>query len=58
MTAIALAVAAGGAIKSGKTTVLMTGAAGVAGMKKADTVAKTYKQACQIGNGLDRHTVF
>jgi len=45
MTAIALAVAAGGAIKSGKTTVLMTGAAGVAGMKKADTVAKTYKPA-------------
>jgi len=45
MAAIALAVAAGGAIKSAKTTVLMTGAEAVAGMKKADAVAKTYKPA-------------
>ena len=45
MSAIALAVAAGGAIKSSKTTVLMTGTEGVAAMKKADAVAKTYKPA-------------
>jgi uncharacterized protein with GYD domain len=45
MSAIALAVAAGGAIKAAKTTVLMTGAEGVGGMKKADAVAKTYKPA-------------
>ena len=45
MSAIALAVAAGGALKAGKTTVLMTGTEGVGGMKKADAVAKTYKPA-------------
>src|ERR1700747_3729010 len=45
MSAIALAVAAGGALKAGKTTVLMTGAEGVGGMKKADAVAKAYKPA-------------
>jgi uncharacterized protein with GYD domain len=45
MSAIALAVAAGGAIKAAKTTVLMTGPQGVEGMKKADAVAKTYKPA-------------
>jgi uncharacterized protein with GYD domain len=45
MSAIALAVAAGGAIKAAKTTVLMTGTEGVGGMKKADAVAKTYKPA-------------
>jgi uncharacterized protein with GYD domain len=45
MAAIALAVAAGGAVKSAKTTVLMTGAEGVAGMKKADAVARVYKPA-------------
>jgi uncharacterized protein with GYD domain len=45
MAAIALAVAAGGAIKSGKTTPLMTGAQGVEALKKADAVAKTYKPA-------------
>jgi uncharacterized protein with GYD domain len=45
MTAIALAIAAGGAIKSSKTTVLMTGAEFVGAMKKADAVAKTYKPA-------------
>src|ERR1700730_13576586 len=39
MTAIALAIAAGGAIKAAKTTVLMTGAQGV------DAVTKTYKPA-------------
>ena len=45
MTAIALGVAAGGAIKASKTTVLMTGAEGVAAMKKADAVVKTYRPA-------------
>src|SRR6266404_8648018 len=45
MAAIALAIAAGGAVKSAKTTVLMTGAEAVAGMKKADAVAKVYKPA-------------
>ena len=45
MTAIALAIAAGGAVKSAKTTVLMTGAEAVAGMKKAEAVAKVYKPA-------------
>jgi uncharacterized protein with GYD domain len=45
MAAIALAIAAGGAVKSAKTTVLMTGAEAVAGMKKAETVAKGYKPA-------------
>jgi uncharacterized protein with GYD domain len=42
MSAIALVVAAGGALKVGKTTVLMTGAQGVEGMKKAGAVAKAY----------------
>lgn len=45
MAAIALAIAAGGAVKSAKTTVLMTGDEAVAGMKKADAVAKIYKPA-------------
>jgi hypothetical protein len=40
-----LAVAAGGAAKASKTTVLMTGAEGMGAMKKADVVAKTYKPA-------------
>jgi uncharacterized protein with GYD domain len=45
MTAIALALAAGGALKASKTTVLMSGAEAVAGMKKAETIAKVYKPA-------------
>ncbi len=45
MTAIALGVAAGGAIKASKTTVLMTGTEGVAALKKADAVAKAYRPA-------------
>ncbi len=45
MTAIALAIAAGGAVKSARTTVLMSGAEAVAGMKKADAVTKVYKPA-------------
>lgn len=43
MAAIALAIASGGAVKSAKTTVLMSGAEAVAGMKKAEAVAKVYK---------------
>ena len=45
MAGIALAVAAGGAIKASKTTPLMTGAQGIEALKKAGTVAKTYKPA-------------
>src|ERR1700680_4183974 len=45
MSAIALGIAAGGAIKASKTTVLMTGTEGVGALKKADAVAKTYKPA-------------
>ncbi len=45
MTAIAVAVAAGGALKAGKTTVLMTGAEAVAGMIRASDVGKVYKPA-------------
>ena len=45
MAAIALALSAGGAIKSSKTTVLMTGAEGVTALKKADAVAQAYRPA-------------
>jgi hypothetical protein len=45
MAAIAVAVAGGGAIKASKTTALMTGAQGVEALKKAGTVAKSYKPA-------------
>ncbi len=45
MAAIALAVAAGGAIKASKTTVLMTGTEGVGALKKSDAVAKAYRPA-------------
>ena len=45
MAAIALAIAAGGAVKSAKTTVLMSGDEAVSGMKKAAAVAKIYKPA-------------
>ncbi len=45
MSAIALAVGSGGAIKSSKTTVLMTGKEIVGALKKATTVAKNYKPA-------------
>jgi uncharacterized protein with GYD domain len=45
MAAVALAVTAGGAIKTMRTTPLMTGAHGVEALKKADTVAKTYRPA-------------
>ncbi|HEX4171739.1 MAG TPA: GYD domain-containing protein [Acetobacteraceae bacterium] len=45
MAAVALAVGAGGAIKSAITTVLMSGAECVAAMQKAATVAKSYTPA-------------
>jgi uncharacterized protein with GYD domain len=45
MTAIALAFAAGGALKAAKTTVLMSGAEAMAGMKKAEAVTKIYRPA-------------
>jgi uncharacterized protein with GYD domain len=45
MAAIAMAVAAGGAIKSSKTTVLMTGTEAIGAMKKTADIAKTYKPA-------------
>ena len=45
MAAIALAVGAGGAIKSSKTTVLMNGEQGVAALRKANAVAGAYSPA-------------
>ena len=45
MAAVALGIAAGGAIKASKTTVLMTGTQGEGALKKADAVAKAYKPA-------------
>ena len=45
MSAIAMAIAAGGALKSGKTTVLLSGAEGVAALKQAEGVAKIYRPA-------------
>ena len=45
MAAIALAIAAGGALKASKTTALMTGAQGVDALTKAASVAKTYRPA-------------
>ncbi len=45
MSAIAMAIAAGGALKAGKTTKLLSGAQGVEALKKADAVAKIYRPA-------------
>ncbi len=45
MAAIALTVAAGGALKASKTTALMTGSQGVEAMKKMADVAKAYRPA-------------
>jgi uncharacterized protein with GYD domain len=45
MAGIALAVAAGGAVKSGKTTPLMTADQGVTALKKATIVAGAYRPA-------------
>jgi uncharacterized protein with GYD domain len=45
MASVALALSAGGALKASKTTALMTGAEGVASMKKAAELAKSYRPA-------------
>ena len=45
MAAVALAAGAGGAIRSARTTALMSTAEGVAAMTKAAAVAKSYKPA-------------
>jgi hypothetical protein len=45
MAAIALAIAAGGAIKASHTTTLMTGAELLGALKKSEAVAKGYKAA-------------
>jgi uncharacterized protein with GYD domain len=45
MSAIALAVVAGGAIKSGKTTPLLSGTQGIEALKKVEKVNKVYKAA-------------
>jgi uncharacterized protein with GYD domain len=45
MAAIAVAISAGGAIKSSQTTALMTGVELVAALKKSESVVKGYKPA-------------
>jgi uncharacterized protein with GYD domain len=45
MSAIAMAIAAGGAVKASKTSKLLSGAEGVEAMRKADAVAKVYRPA-------------
>ena len=45
MAGLAVAIAAGGALKASKTTKLMTGEQGVEALKKAGAVAKTYRPA-------------
>jgi hypothetical protein len=45
MAAIALAIAAGGAIKASHITVLMSGADFMEALKKSEAVAKGYKPA-------------
>ena len=45
MAAIALAIAAGGAIKASHTTTLMTGAEFLGALKKSEAVARGYKAA-------------
>jgi uncharacterized protein with GYD domain len=45
MAALSVAIAAGGALKSGKTTALMTGEQGIEALRKAAGVAKTYQPA-------------
>ena len=45
MSAIAMAIAAGGALKGSKTTKLLSGAQGVEALKKASAVAKVYRPA-------------
>jgi uncharacterized protein with GYD domain len=43
VSAMAMAIAAGGAVKASKTTKLLTGAQGVEAMKKSEAVAKVYR---------------
>lgn len=45
MAGLVLAIAAGGALKTAKTTALMTGEQGVEALKKAAGVAKAYQPA-------------
>ena len=45
VAAVALAVEAGGAVKSGRTTKLLTGSQWVAALKKASTVSTVYKSS-------------
>jgi uncharacterized protein with GYD domain len=45
MAGLALAVAAGGSIKTSKITALLSGEEGVEALQKATTVAKTYQPA-------------
>ncbi len=45
MAAVALAIAAGGAVKAAKTTPLLTGAEWVAALKKAPAVSAQYRPA-------------
>ena len=45
MAALAIAVGAGGAIKSSKTTVLLSGEQGIDALEKASDVAQVYKPA-------------
>lgn len=45
MAALALAVGAGGAIKSSKTTLLLSGDDGVTALEKAAAIAKSYSPA-------------
>ena len=45
MAAVALAVSAGGALRAGKTTKLLSGAEWVAALKKAPAVSAKYKPA-------------
>jgi uncharacterized protein with GYD domain len=45
VSAVALAVTAGGAAKSGKTTPLLSGAQGIDALKKVEKVNKAYKPA-------------
>ena len=45
MAGLALAIAAGGALKASKTTTLLTGTKGVEALRTAANVAKTYRPA-------------
>ncbi|MBT2302427.1 GYD domain-containing protein [Variovorax paradoxus] len=45
MSAVAIAISAGGAIKAAKTTPLLSGTQWVAALKKATTVSQAYKPA-------------